>query len=152
MAVLVDIVIDSQGEPSILCIDGVTHKGSMQGILSMLMIMETIPFLVDRVLLVYVRFGGLITTNPESFPENFELTGPLLGVTFSNRIEYRVCADNMQRIPLPTIQISAGAGGPEFGLNEAVSALSAGRNLLKVQIAVVPVEHMSPSHQPAGRG
>jgi len=124
----------------------------MQGILSMLMTMQQIPFLVDRIQLVYIHFGGVISTIPESFSENFEINGPIRGVSCSNRIEYRVCADNMQRIPKPTIQISAGAGGPVFEIDEAVSALSVGRNLLKVQIAVVPVEHMSPSHQPVGRG
>jgi hypothetical protein len=118
----------------------------------MLMNLQQIPFLVDRIQLVYIHFGGVITTTPESFSENFEINGPILGVSFSNRIEYRVCADNMQRIPLPTVQIIQGAGGPAFGLDEAVSALSVGRNLLKVQIAVIPVEHMAPSHQPVGRG
>ena len=152
MAVLADVTIDSHGEPSIRCSDGVTHKGSMQGILSMLMTMGKIPFLVDRIQLVYIRFGGVITTTPESFSENFSITGPMHGVSFSNRIEYRVCADSMERIPAPTLQISAGAGGPVFDLNETVSSLSAGRNLLKVQIAVVPVEHTAPARQPVGRG
>ena len=124
----------------------------MKGILNMLMLMQHIPFLVDRIQLVYIRFGGVITTIPESFPENFECIGPLLGVTFSNRIEYRVCADSMERIPVPTIHISAGAGGPGFALDEAVSSLSAGLNLLKVQLAVVPVEHTAPARQPVGRG
>jgi hypothetical protein len=152
MAVVADVTLDGQGEASILCHDGVTHKGSMQGILSMLMAMDHITFLIDRVQLVYIRFGGLITSTPEYFSENFEITGPMYGVTFSNRIEYKVCEDSLERIPIPSLQISSGAGGPGFDLNETVSSLSAGRNLLKVQIAVVPVEHMSPSRQPVGRG
>ena len=115
------------------------------------MIMQQIPFLIDRIQLVYIRFGGVITTTPESFSENFECTGPMRGVTFSNRIEYRVCADEMQRIPSPTLQISAGGGGPVFELDQAVQSLSAGRNLLKLQIAVVPVEHTAPARQPVGR-
>ena len=152
MAVVADVTIDSLGEASILCHDGVTHKGSMHGILLMLMAMDKIPFLVDRIQLVYIRFGGLITSTPEYFSENFEITGPMHGVTFSNRIEYRVCADSMERIPVPSLQISAGAGGPGFDLHESVSSLSAGRNLLKVQLAVVPVEHTAPARLPVGRG
>jgi hypothetical protein len=152
IAVLADVTIDSRGEPYILCSNGETHKGSMQGILSMLILMKRIPILIDRIQLVYIQFGGVITTIPESFSENFECTGERRGVSFSNRIEYRVCADGMERIPVPTIQVAAGAGGPGFATGQAVSSLSAGRNLLKLQIAVVPVEHMSPSRQPVGRG
>ena len=119
----------------------------------MLMLMQQIPFLIDRIQLVYIRFGGVITATPEYFSENFEYTGPLRGVSLSNRIEYKVCADSMQRIPaLYKLEISAGGGGPVFELDEVVPSLSAGRNLLKVQLAVVPVEHMSPSRQPVGRG
>ena len=152
LAVIADVMIDTRGEPSIICSNGETHKGSMQGILSMLIMMKKIPILIDRIQLVYIHFGGVITTIPESFPQNFECTGEMRGVSSSNRIEYRVCADEMERIPVPTIQISAGAGGPEFEIDEAVSSLSAGRNLLKLQIAVIPVEHMAPSRQPVGRG
>jgi hypothetical protein len=151
MAVLADVTIDNQGEPSILCEDGVTRKGTMKGILTMLMLMQNIPFLIDRIQLVYVRFGGVITTTPESFSENFECEGPLLGVSFSNRIEYRVCADGMERIPATTLNLSAGAGGPVFDMHQA-TPLSVGRNLLKVQIAVVPVEHTTPARQPRSRG
>ena len=151
-AVLADVTIDSRGEPYILCSNGETHKGSMQGILSMLILMKRIPILIDRIQLVYIQFGGVITTIPESFPENFECTGERRGVSFSNRIEYRVCADGMQRIPVPTIQIGAGAGGPGFEIDEAVSLLEAGGNMLKLQIAVVPVEHTAPARQPVGRG
>ena len=151
MAVLADVTIDNQGEPSILCEDGVTRKGTMKGILTMLMLMQNIPFLIDRIQLVYVRFGGVITTTPEFFSENFECEGPLLGVSFSNRIEYRVCADGMERIPATTLNLSAGAGGPVFDMHQA-TPLSVGRNLLKVQIAVVPVEHTTPARQPRSRG
>ena len=119
----------------------------MKGLLKMLMLMQTIPFLVDRVQLVYIRFGGVITTTQESFSENFECEGPLQGVTFSNRIEYKVCADDMERIPATSLQIIAGAGGPVFNMNRA-APLSAGRNLLKLQIAVVPVAQTTPARQP----
>jgi hypothetical protein len=152
MAVVADVALDNQGEASILCHDGVTHKGSMHGILMMLMAMDKLPFLIDRIQLVYIRFGGVITTTPEYFSENFEITGPMFGVTFSNRIEYKVCEDSLERIPIPSLQISSGAGGPVFDMHESVSSLSAGRNLLKVQLAVVPVEHTAAARQPVGRG
>ena len=105
-AVIADVMIDTRGEPSIICSNGETHKGSMQGILSMLLLMKKISILIDRIQLVYIRFGGVITAIPESFPENFECTGERRGVSFSNRIEYRVCADGMERMPVSTIEIS----------------------------------------------
>ena len=150
-AVIADITVDNQGELSVLCTDGVAHKATMKGIVSMMMLMQKIPLLIDRIQLVYVRFGGVITETPESFSENFECEGPLLGVSFSNRIEYKVCADGMERMPATTLNVSAGAGGPVFDMHQA-APLSVGRNLLKVQIAVVPVEHATPARQPRSRG
>ena len=150
IAVIADVTLDNQGEPIILCTDGVTRKGTMKGLLHMLMLMQKIPFLLDRVLLVYIRFGGVVTSTQASYPENFTIEGPLLGTTFTNRIEYRVCADDMERIRATNLEISAGAGGPVFNVNQA-APLSAGRNLLKLQIAVVSVAHTAPARQPRAR-
>ena len=151
VAVHADVTVDNQGVPSLLFTDGATHDGTMKGILSMLMIMQIIPFLIDRVQLVYIRFGGVTTSTQESYPYNFECEGPLRGVHFSNRVEYKVCLDGKERIPVTTINITAGAGGPVYEMNQG-APLSEGRNLLKVQMVVIPVEHTTPARQPsAGR-
>jgi hypothetical protein len=123
----------------------------MKGILSMLMVMQKIPFLIDRLYLVYVTFGGLIATTPQEFTGNFRCDGPLLGVTFSNRIDHKTCADGMDRIPATTLNIVSGGGGPTFNMEDTVP-VSVGRNLLKVQIATIPVEHTTPAREPGSSG
>ena len=117
----------------------------------MLMMMQKIPFLIDRLYLVYVTFGGIITTTPEHFAEDFECNGPLLGVTFSNRIHPKVCADGMHRIPSTTLNIIPGGGGPTFDV-ENIAPLSVGRNLLKVQIAIIPEEFTTPVREAGSSG
>lgn len=148
-AVVADVTRCEDGALVIPCQGGVAHPATMTGLLTMLLHMKQIPVLLDRVYLVYVRFGGTGTVIPDTaipatFPENFPCEGPLLGVTFSNRAEYRTCADGMWRTPVVTANIVPGAGGTAFDM-AATLPVSVGRNLLKVQIAIIPVEHTGPS-------
>jgi len=154
LAVLADVARGEDGTLVIPCQDGVTHAATMAGLLTMLMLMEKIPMLLDRVYLVYVTFGGTgiaipDSATPETFPENFYCEGPLLGVTFSNRADYKCCADGMWRTPAVTVHIVPGAGGPAFDL-EDTAPVSVGRNLLKVQLAVIPLGSTAPSRNHAG--
>jgi hypothetical protein len=149
-AVVADVDLREDGVLVMPCQDSVAHPATMNGLLTMLMTQEKIPFLIDRVYLVYVRCGGTGTVIPDSagaaptFPENFPCEGPLLGVTFSNRAEYKACADGMWRTRAITVHIVPGGGGPAFDM-AATLPVSVGRNLLKVQIAIIPVEHTGPS-------
>jgi hypothetical protein len=149
IAVVADVTRREDGVLVIPCQDSVAHPATMTGLLTMLMHMQKLPLLVDRVYLVYVRFGGTGTAIPDTaisatFPENFPCEGPLLGVTFSNRAEYKACADGMWRTPAITVNVVPGGGGPAFDMADTMP-VSVGRNLLKVQIAVIPVKHTAPS-------
>jgi hypothetical protein len=151
MPLVVDVTSDENGILSVSNEDRFTCKGTMKGIITMLMLMQTIPFLIDRLYLVYVRFGGVIETTPESFPENFYCEGPLLGVTFCNRVGHKVCPDGAYRTPVTNLRIVAGGGGPLFDMH-APAPVTVGRNLLKVQIAVIPVGCTAPKRQSGSSG
>ena len=147
-------IVDVTSENGILSVshqDKFTYKATMKGIIKMLILMQHIPFLMDRIYLVYVRFGGEITTTPESFPENFPCDGPLLGVTFTNRQTHQVCPDGIYRTAVTTLKIVAGGGGPHFDMDAPVP-VTVGRNLLKVQIAVIPVACTAPKRQAGSSG
>ena len=149
LAVLADVVRGEDGTLVIPCHDGVGQAATMANILAMLVHMGKIPMLLDRVYLAYVTFGGTgtampDTATPETFPEDFYCEGPLLGVTFSNRADYEYCADGMWRTPAITVNVVPGGGGPAFDMADTMP-VSVGRNLLKVQIAVIPVKHTAPS-------
>ena len=146
MAVVVDATSDENGIMSISNEDNDTYKATMRDIMTMLMLMQKIPFLMDRIYVVYVRFGGVMETIPASFPENFPCDGPLLGVTFSSRPPHQVCADGIYRTAVSPLEIVAGGGGPHFDMRAPVP-VTVGRNLLKVQIAVIPVEWTAPKRQ-----
>ena len=149
IAVLADVVRNEDGALVIPCEDSVAHPATMTGLLTMLVHMKQIPFLLDRVYLVYVTFDGTgpaipHTDIPPTYPENFHCEGPLLGVTFSTRAEHKVCADGMWRTPAITVNIVPGGGGPSFDMADTMP-VSVGRNLLKVQTAVIPIGHTAPS-------
>ena len=109
MPLIVDVTSDENGILSVSNEeDRFTYKATMKGIITMLMLMQKIPFLMDRLCLVYVRFGGNIETTPAFFPENFPCDGPLLGVTFTNRNTHQVCPDGIYRTPVTTLKIIAG--------------------------------------------
>ena len=153
LAVLADVVRGEDGTLVIPCHDGVGQAATMANILAMLVHMGKIPMLLDRVYLAYVTFGGTgtampDTATPETFPEDFYCEGPLLGVTFSNRADYEYCADGMWRTPKITVNIVPGAGGPAFDLTDT-APVSVGRNLLKVQLTVIPLERTAPSRNHA---
>ena len=100
--------------------------------------MDKIPILIDRYTLVYVQFGGLVSSIPEDLAEGFNCIGPILGVTLKNPSKYQLCTDGVQRSPVSTIKVVAGGGGPEFELDSEVP-LKIGLNILKISIAVIPL-------------
>ena len=138
MAVVANVFHNENGILAIQCADA-PYPATMKSLIKMLMVMQKLTFLVDRVYGVWIRFGGVVTTTHHIYPPNFECNGPVLGVTFSNRIVHKVCADGARRTEVPTLRILAGGGGPEYHLCDMLP-VAVGKNLLKVMIAVVPVE------------
>ena len=146
MAVVADVIRGKDGFLSMPCQDNVPYKASMQGLLLMLTHLKKIPFLIDREYLLYVTFGGIIDTPmDETMPENI-CEGPILGVKFSNRADYKVSSDGVWRTPAIKVNITPGGGGPVFGMEDTMP-VSVGRNILKVQIVVIPVGCTAPSRQ-----
>ena len=120
----------------------------MSGIMRLLRMGEGIPFLIDRVQIICIHFRGLDSPeNRESIPEYLEITeGEWRWVTLMNRIEDKVCADDMER-STATLEIELEPNGPVFNMDD-VAPLVPGRNLLKLYIVVAPATHTTPARQP----
>ncbi|KAJ1474254.1 hypothetical protein T484DRAFT_1751699 [Baffinella frigidus] len=147
-SVIVDITKGEDGMLSIACFDGVVYTPTMKNLVTMLMSMDAISMLSDRVVLVYFTFGGLVQRQEPGV----ECTGPILGVSFENKSKLSVCADGMYRTPISKINITAGAGGPRFNMEDMLAPLEEGINLVKMARVVVPLSHTTQAPTPGANG
>jgi hypothetical protein len=152
IALVVDVRRDNSGILSIYCIDGMVYTTTMKSLITMLLNMDKLTVLTDRYTLVYLTFGGVLTTFPKQFYTGFTCEGPTLGVTFQNKSTHKVCPDGVYRTPTPTtLEIIPGGGGPEFDM-DILSPLQAGVNLIKLQTCVIPITDMTPGRKSGSSG
>jgi hypothetical protein len=117
----------------------------------MLMARKKVPILINRMYNVYIRFGGVVTAPPGTWPPIFDFDGPIRGVSFVTRIARVICADGATRTEVPVLGVVPGAGGPDFQMND-MAPIAGGKNLLEVTILVLSVEETRGTREAASSG